>query len=365
MYPQPPNTCDSELDSVIAIHRKFVAAVIKVGELAHRSDSDDDFYQEVLELAAEVIPGAQAGSIQLAIPGSTHFRFIAAVGFDLHKLQQRTLDKAYLFRDIETPVAEIIHSIGVKDKTQEIIDWMEQAGRAYEIKSTLSVPVIADGETVAFWALDNFESDDAFDESALEMMTVLAQFVGELFTRRRLESQLRAERETLRRLATCDPLTGLSNRREFESQLRSSLEASSTVGRPSAVMFVDLDDLKQINDSLGHNVGDAVLRGVGERIQRTLRAGDVVARWGGDEFLVLLARVDSPAEASIAGERVLAALEQPLDVGDGCTRGVSVSIGIGWSFDSQLTAEQLIRIADEALYDAKSGTKGTARMRKA
>ena len=356
--------CERERNRIAAVYRRFVAAVIQLGDLAHESDSDDDFYHQLLELAIEVVPGAEAGSFQLTVEGTTHFRFIAAVGFDLEALQKRTLDKAYLFRDIETPKAEIIHAIGIKAKSREVVEWMEEAGRAYEIKSTLSAPVIVDGQTVAFWALDNFESFDAFDESALEMMTVMAQFVGGLFARRKLEAQLREERETLRRLATCDPLTGLPNRREFVSRLESSLVSAAAKHRASAVLYIDLDDLKQMNDSHGHDFRDKVLVGVGQRIQSALRSGDIVARWGGDEFLVLLARVDSPEEASMAGQRVIASLGEPLDLGGEVNHPVSLSVGVGWSFDSRVSADALIRVADEALYEAKSSCKGCLRLHK-
>ena len=356
--------CERERHRVASVYQQFVASVIKIGELALSSTSDEEFYQQILELAVDVVPGAHAGSIQLAIDGTSLFRFIAAVGFDLEKLKTNTLGKEYLFRDIETPKAEIVLSIGVRSKPQEVLDWMEEVGRAQEIQSTLSVPVLVDGETVAFWALDNFESPHAFDESALEMMTVMAQFLGELLARRRLEAQLDEESETLRRLATCDPLTGLPNRREFAAKLNSSLGAAASRYRPSAVLFVDLDDLKQMNDVHGHDYGDRVLCAVGGRLQTVLRATDVVARWGGDEFLVLPARIDSPEGALLIGERITEAFGEPLELGDGDSHHVSLSIGVGWTFDSQVAGEDLIKCADDALYGAKSDGKGSVRLHK-
>ncbi len=346
------------------MHRRFVAALIKVGDLSRHSETDGEFYQRLLEVAVDIVPAAQAGSMQLAIDGGSKFRFIAAVGFDLEKLKLTTLDKAYLFRDIETPKAQVVHSIGQKAKSLDGQYWMDAVGRADEIKSTLSTPVIVDGKTVAFWALDNFDNADAFDDTALETMTVMAQFLGGLLARRQLESQLLEEQETLRRLATCDPLTGLANRREFVARLDSSLMAASSKLRASAVLFVDLDDLKQLNDSLGHDYGDRVLRTVGQRIQSTLRSGDLVARWGGDEFLVLPARVDSPDEAMAAAERIIASVTPPMPLGDGRTQQVSLSIGVGWTFDSDVSAESLINAADAALYTAKDEAKGSIRMHK-
>ena len=360
-----PPCCERERESVASVYQAFVAAVIRVGDLAYRSESDEEFYQEMLNLAVGVVPGAQAGSIQLALEGTTRFRFIAAIGFDLGELQKQDLDRSDFFRDPGVPTTEIVKSIGLQTNDPNVLDWIADAGKIDDIETTLSAPVIVDGETVAFAALDNFDDADAFDDTGIEMMTVLSRFIGDLIVRRRLESQLRAERETLRVLATRDPLTGLANRREFNALLRSSLERTSESLRPAAVLFIDLDDLKLMNDTHGHDVGDEVLRAVGQRIEGALRTGDVVARWGGDEFLVLLARVDVPDEAVQVGERILGALERPIHIGAGATEKVSVSIGVGWSFDSQITAEGLLALADRALYGVKAEHKGSVRMHKA
>jgi diguanylate cyclase (GGDEF)-like protein/PAS domain S-box-containing protein len=151
--------------------------------------------------------------------------------------------------------------------------------------------------------------------------------------------------------AVHDPLTGLTNR----SGLLDRLESAS--GDPQlAVLFCDLDRFKLINDSLGHHVGDQVLGEVAARISTCLRERDLVARFGGDEFVLVLDGADRPTAESVAG-RVLESLGEPLGVGD-LQLGISASIGICMS-DPSLDANDLLRHADSAMYRAKKRGLGT------
>lgn len=365
MVDKSTSCCGTEAESV-AEQRRFLAAVLEVGELAHTADSDEEFYQRLLELAVEVIPGAEGGSVQLAIESTTSFRFVAAVGYDLSELQRHTLDREHFFRDADTPEAEIVHEFRVDSRSAEIADWLETVGRLSEIKANVSAPVIVDDRAVAFFSLDSFSNENAFDATSLEMVTVLSRFIGDLYVRRALEAALLAERESLRHLATHDSLTGLANRRFVESRLQSSVATAQGAGRPSAVFFLDMDNFKSVNDTRGHDFGDRVLCEVGATISGALRDADLVGRWGGDEFVVLPARVESDAEASLLAERILAAFEQPLDLGEGTLQRVSISIGVSWSLDSSASVRELLRTADDALYEAKTeGGKSGVRLRKA
>ena len=120
-------------------------------------------------------------------------------------------------------------------------------------------------------------------------------------------------------------------------------------------MFVDLDGFKPINDRLGHKAGDAVLRHVARLFQSCLRVGDVVGRYGGDEFIFLLNQVNDQAEAIEIAERVITRLKAPIDVGEPVT--VGASIGIAFNTNMGETAEELIRDADKAMYGAKARGK--------
>ena len=148
-----------------------------------------------------------------------------------------------------------------------------------------------------------------------------------------------------------DPLTGLANRALFRERLTTSLG-----GRPVAVLFVDLDDFKLINDSFGHAMGDRVLHAIADRMRRCVAPDDLVARLGGDEFAVLLDH--TPADAEPVGHRILAALREPFVI-DGHTVGVGASIGLVVSEPGEpLTADALLRRADAAMYSSKRRGKG-------
>lgn len=166
--------------------------------------------------------------------------------------------------------------------------------------------------------------------------------------------------EQLTRQAFHDPLTGLPNRALYIDRLDQALARTRRHAKGVAVMFLDLDDFKTVNDSLGHTAGDRLIRDVAERVQHSLRPGDTAARLGGDEFALLMEDVDEGQAAAIAG-RLLAALEKPFDLGDRSLL-VGVSIGIAISSDELRTAADMLRAADIAMYAAKDAGKGQYRL---
>ncbi len=359
-----PCAAQSEIERVLDQQQRFRAALVELSQLAFETTDDDEFYQRLIERAVEVVPGAQGGSVQLNIPGTAKFRFVAAVGYDLEGLKAHDLEQAHFFRDAWNPIAQIVRNFDAEGRSPEITEWLETVGRLSDIVVNVSAPVLSGGFPVAFLSLDNFEDPDAISETSVEMTTVLGSLIGELWRRRELEAELRKEREAYRHLAMHDPLTGLANRRNLEKRLGENLAAASKRGFPSAVLFLDVDDFKGVNDRLGHDIGDRLLQRVAEGACRAVRAGDVVGRWGGDEFLLLPHRVDSVNEVMALAERVLLQFEDEADLGDGLRHRVRITVGAGWSADSAADPEALVRAADEALYEAKSAGKGVARLKK-
>ncbi|MBB5233149.1 putative bifunctional diguanylate cyclase/phosphodiesterase [Deinococcus budaensis] len=165
----------------------------------------------------------------------------------------------------------------------------------------------------------------------------------------------------LRHLALHDPLTGLGNRRLFNERLGQALAGPAAPRRTLAVILMDFDNFKAINDSLGHAAGDLVLRVVGERLRGCVRPGDVVARLGGDEFALLLEDLHGPGEASEVAGRLLGALEDPVPVPGGALR-VGASVGIALRGPGAQDSETLLRNADVALYHAKARHRGRAQL---
>jgi diguanylate cyclase (GGDEF)-like protein/PAS domain S-box-containing protein len=175
-------------------------------------------------------------------------------------------------------------------------------------------------------------------------------------------SERRAFERQLEHQAFHDPVTNLPNRALFGERVRHAIARARREQRGLAVIFLDLDDFKTVNDSLGHAAGDQVLAEVAKRLATTVRASDTAARFGGDEFAILLEDVLNAQEAADTAERILAALTEPLAV-DGKDVRVRGSIGISIA-EGQATgdADELLRNADAAMYIAKRDGKGGYRL---
>ena len=172
-----------------------------------------------------------------------------------------------------------------------------------------------------------------------------------------ISGRKRAE-DQLQRQAFHDALTGLPNRKLFMDRLRHALERTRRRrGHKVAVLFMDLDGFKIVNDSLGHETGDLLLTVVAERLERILRPEDTLARFGGDEFVVLLEEVEGPEEAMLVAQRVTEELGRPFAL-EGQEIFLSVSVGIGLGDTHTKTPEYLLRDADTAMYRAKEGRSG-------
>ncbi len=182
----------------------------------------------------------------------------------------------------------------------------------------------------------------------------------------RFQQQRRLE-IALGQQALRDPLTGLANRALFRDRVEHALARLARVGPPPpgqggqiAVLFLDLDNFKTVNDSFGHHAGDILLRTVSARLLNATRGSDTVARLGGDEFAVLIENARGAADAHAVSERIVAAMRAPVPVSDdpaGDTARVGVSVGIAFATPG-LDADTLLRHADAAMYQAKAGGKG-------
>ncbi|ALN73381.1 PleD family two-component system response regulator [Aureimonas sp. AU20] len=170
--------------------------------------------------------------------------------------------------------------------------------------------------------------------------------------RRRYDEGLRRSVQTTIELATIDPLTGLYNRRFLDGHLAQASEQSARSGRPLCVLILDIDHFKQINDTYGHDVGDEVLRQFAERVRRSLRASDLAARIGGEEFALLMPDTDL-ASAEGAAERLRKLIEvEPFEVQD---LAIPVTSSVGLARLNGMEPRGLMKRADIALYEAKRG----------
>ncbi|MFY9226788.1 MAG: GGDEF domain-containing protein [Blastocatellia bacterium] len=153
--------------------------------------------------------------------------------------------------------------------------------------------------------------------------------------------------------ATRDPLTGLSNRNYFRNELKKFVSLSARYNRALSIIMLDIDFFKKINDTYGHDVGDNVLKNVAEILMRHVRTHDVAARFGGEEFVMLLPET-SLGGAVVVAERIRTAVENVDFNSAGCRHNVTISIGVAEYLGDGTDVEEVIKKADEALYKAKS-----------
>ncbi|MCW8088233.1 putative bifunctional diguanylate cyclase/phosphodiesterase [Sabulicella glaciei] len=188
----------------------------------------------------------------------------------------------------------------------------------------------------------------------------LSIFFRDITERRRAERERLLAHERMAHMARHDALTGLPNRTFFRERVEHVMSQRSEATR-HALLCLDLDGFKGVNDTLGHPAGDALLRAAAERLQTCVRGSDLVARFAGDEFVILQTEIAGPADAEVLARRILDALSAPF-VMDAKTVSIGTSIGIAVAPDHGRAADDLLRVADSALSRAKKEGRGTHRL---
>lgn len=202
------------------------------------------------------------------------------------------------------------------------------------------------------------EGDFATSDLAIELLYLREAKAAVMDELRALNGRLEEARRAAERQALTDPLTGLANRRAFDAALQRAVRAQAHGGAPFALVLVDLDHFKQVNDHMGHAAGDQVLNWASAILAQEVRRGDVVARAGGDEFVLLLRGAIDRARLQTLGRRMIARLEEPCLV-DGTPCRISASIGIAFSRDyPEPEVDRMLADADAALYEAKRSGRG-------
>ena len=234
-------------------------------------------------------------------------------------------------------------------------------GRATTDLTLLIVVLVAAAAAAMKWRvfdglLDWSRTSTGFNLSGVIALLVLAPIATALFARRRYGEAMSIRRELVR-LSLHDPLTGLPNRMLLADWLAADIQASQRSNSQAAVLFVDLDRFKQVNDTHGHEVGDRLMRAVADRLRTMLRPEDRVVRFGGDEFVVLCPSVNSADGAKKIAHRVIEIIEQPFTIGDETLR-ISASVGVALTEHRGVKPEDVLRDADVAMYQAKAQGSG-------
>jgi|HubBroStandDraft_6_1064221.scaffolds.fasta_scaffold00188_31 diguanylate cyclase (GGDEF)-like protein len=222
------------------------------------------------------------------------------------------------------------------------------------IEAAMSAPVEENGRVIGALTVATHRRGRTYSLTEQQMLVTFAVHASVALTNARIA-------DSMAHLAFHDALTGLPNRALFVDRLGQTLARSSRKSRTTAVLFADLDNFKAVNDSLGHAGGDELLTVIARRLRESLRPSDSAARFGGDEFAVLLEDIGTEGRAISACERIIASLAAPVTI-QGTTIDPRASIGLALSRGSARDADGLLRDADVAMYAAKAAGKGTYRL---
>ena len=211
----------------------------------------------------------------------------------------------------------------------------------------LGVPLESGAGVLGALVVQSYSGDVHYTEDDKALLQFVSTQIGAAVERKRTHDRLRY-------MAQYDQLTGLPNRTLFQDRLQSALARAWRNGGRLAVLLLDMDKFKEVNDTFGHSAGDHLLRDVAIRLQGSVRASDTVARLGGDEFVVLIDNIGKAEDAAIVADKILANLSRPYEL-HGRTLRILPSIGVAVYPDDGADNEQLLRRADAAMYSAKRG----------
>ncbi len=313
-------------------------ALYQISQLSSRHEDLEGVLRTMLEVAQTLIPLGQIAILLLDNDRETLCVRVSQGYAEGVEGLVIPLGKGVTGRAAQTGETIVVNDLAAE---QDYIPGVSGA------RSEIAVPLIVEGRVIGVLNSEALDAN-AYSPDQVRMLSLIAQQAAVVLR----TAQLHAETW---RLSITDPLTGVFNRREYVRRLEDHLLQANRYGESLAVVFLDLDHFKSVNDRYGHDAGDVALQRVAGALRGAIRESDTVARIGGEEFAVLLHRADVEL-ASVAAERLRAAIEEThLDlVGDSVVH-VTVSGGIAVYPDDGLDAKTLLRRADAALYAAKSG----------
>jgi len=337
------------LDSALALEdsrrqARTARALLDLSNALAQFTTTDDMAANIARAVPAVI-GCDRAAVALFEPGATSGRIVATCGY--------SVSADVRLRSMEVPVARS-HAGGTG-----VMVWNRESAAHLNILPLLmdelgsaavaTIPIVVDDERIGLVVGDVVERPQRMlDDPELEgrLRGVASQATIAIRNARLVEG--------IRHQALHDVLTGLPNRTLILDRVEQMLARARRNGVETAALFLDLDGFKQVNDTLGHDAGDRLLKSVAARLLTTLREGDTIARLGGDEFVVLVEGGTPTGSPELVAERLLEVLREPFEIEDAARPSVHITASIGIARGKRISATDLLRDADIALYEAKA-----------
>jgi diguanylate cyclase (GGDEF)-like protein len=357
---------DLQLVSILADQ---AAAAVESARLVGRSETLAAELRRLLDLSAELAQSLEPREVGAVI--ARHLGVALGVDDCTVSLWDRQHDHVATigaWPEVKTSQLELLYPLArfpetrrvLETRTAVVIDADDPAADKAEVENmrevgarTLAmIPLVAKGQAVGLVELNSVQKV-SWDATRLGLAWTMANEAGMALENARLYDAARAQ-------ADRDPLTGFFNHRYLYERLGAELLRSHRSRQPVSLLMIDLDEFKLVNDTFGHQLGDQFLVRVADVVRQTLRGSDIPARYGGDEFAVILPDAD-PAAAAAAAERILEAVRDgPFDIAGGGSIPIGLSIGAATSPDDGRTAAQLVSSADARMYVAKAANHAAA-----
>lgn len=327
---------------------KVQAALYAISEAAHATEDLQALYCQIHHIIGGLLPVAVFSIVLVdERSGGMNFAYHDDKKVPTAEPQKSGLDAlcAQVIRSGEALLLTPGHDPGLSEDLRRTARSLVEG----HSRSWLGVPLSSGKGTIGALVLQNDKRDGHYGDRDRELLQFVSAQIATAIDRKRMIA-------SLQHMALYDSLTGLPNRQLFHDRMRLALARTRRGQMQLSLIFIDLDRFKEINDTLGHGAGDQLLQQVARRIELCVRAGDTVARFGGDEFVVLLENTASPENAGMLVEKFRSTLEKPFELA-GHTVTIVASFGIAHCPQHGDDEKQLLRHADEAMYLAKKQRK--------
>ena len=300
----------------------------------------------------EVLPVTGAG-VTLIVP-ETASRYIAASDESALRYEQ-------LQSDIQDGPLHLAYATGEAVSVADLHDdgrfsQFAEAALPGGLAAVFTFPLRHDTDRLGAMALYR-DITGALDPHDVAIAQTLADVTASYLVMAGARDDARAAAEIFRQIALHDPLTGLPNRQLLVDRIESAAQRARRSETSAAILFVDLDDFKQVNDAHGHDVGDELLVAIARRLSTLIRPSDTLARISGDEFVFLCEDLDNPDDVDVITNRIADALAVPFD-SSGSEIMITASIGVAYAGPGKRISTQLVSEADKAMYEAKRSRNG-------